>query len=594
MFRHAFYISLLFLFFALIAVLSCSQTSPPATSPDVPSSNVSGPVATFKASARMVTLEVVVKDRQGHHVPGLSAADFHVFEQIPSRGKHKYEQKIAAFREVKVAQLAAQAKNEIQVPEGFYANAVTLQKNPVPPTIILVDGLNTEVKDQAQVHVQMLRMLKALPPDVPVSVFLLGYRLHVLQDFTSDPKILQTALNKAITVDGVGLARIDPRDDPDEVSARLESIGSGTGARALPEAIDATRKFEQFVYAANMDRRVDATIDALTTLSRHLSGYPGRKNLLWISTAFPIHLIPLERDEDIGRRNYWLRLRHLANALGQTKVAVYPINPAGVQTTAFYGAGYRPRDLSPEGVVDTLNRDTLLQANEQDTMEVLAEGTGGKICTGDNDLGDCVRKAVDDSSEFYEIAYYPDSQNWNGEFRSIMLTTKQAGLRLAYRAGYFAQSEASATPGEQHKQLQSACEDYLDATAIPILARTAVDSPDKLTFNLRIGLSPLTLIPTSDDGRELKAALAICTFDEKGIPRELLRYPIDHKWNAQEYQSVAKAGALQENIFIPGPRPAAVRLLVMDIPSGRLGSLRIRIQAGAAGRPPGGGGKSAP
>ncbi len=37
--------------------------------------------ADFHAYARMVTLEVVAKDRHGNHVNGLKATDFQVFEQ---------------------------------------------------------------------------------------------------------------------------------------------------------------------------------------------------------------------------------------------------------------------------------------------------------------------------------------------------------------------------------------------------------------------------------------------------------------------------------------------------------------------------------
>ncbi len=96
-----------------------------------------------------------------------------------------------------------------------------VQSDPVPPTILLVDGLNTDVQYQAQVHVQMIRMLRQLPSNLPVAVCLLGDRLTMLQSFTTDPRLLQAALRKATSTAGVGLATLDSRDDPDSVSSVL-------------------------------------------------------------------------------------------------------------------------------------------------------------------------------------------------------------------------------------------------------------------------------------------------------------------------------------------------------------------------------------
>ena len=226
-------------------------------------------VPPIQVSTHMVTLEVVAKDRQGHHATGLTPADFQVFEQTPSRGKEKLEQKIAAFREVRMADLVAQANAETQVPAGVYTNLITLQKEPVPPTILLVDGLNTEVKFQLQVHLQMLKMLRSLPTNVPIAVFLFGHRLQMLQDFTTDPSLLQAALGKAITTAGQGLASVHPADDPDTLSAQLAKM-----PHASPLLVEAATKFEEETYRSTMDMRVRETIEALISLGRHVSGFP--------------------------------------------------------------------------------------------------------------------------------------------------------------------------------------------------------------------------------------------------------------------------------------------------------------------------------
>jgi len=115
-----------------------------------------------------------VKDSKGKHISGLKPDDFQVFEQTPSESKEKREQKIAEFHEVHVKDLSPAATPRTRPERGVYTNAVAVQKNPVPPTIVLVDGLNTPIEHQMQVHAQMLKMLRKLPTNVPVAVFLLG------------------------------------------------------------------------------------------------------------------------------------------------------------------------------------------------------------------------------------------------------------------------------------------------------------------------------------------------------------------------------------------------------------------------------------
>ena len=561
--------------FVLLSVLGVSPLVAQSQAQGPSGSEGPEPVTTFKASTRMVTLEVVAKDGKGNHVTGLKAGDFQIFEQSRSRGKQKFEQKIGAFREVRVADLAGQLPSKLQVPAGIYTNVITSPQEPVPPTIFLVDGLNTDVKHQMQVHVQMLKMLRSLPKNVPVAVFLFGHKLRMVQDFTSDPKLLQAALANVNNLSGQNVATLDPADDPDTMSAQLESMNAGNVQVVSPQLLAAVAHFERELYASDMDLRIRETIEALTTLAHRLAGYPGRKNLLWISTGFPIAI----NDADNVPRDYWTVLKRMASALSEAKIAVYPINPAGVQAFSFFEAGTRPRDTSALGAQGAIQREVNMRSSEQDTMEVIASGTGGRVCTGDNDLGDCVQKAMDDSSSFYEIAYYPDSQDWNGEYRKVILRSRRAGLHLSYRQGYYATSEGDQ---DQKSELrQAACDDYLDATSIFIAAkRLPADSQGQLKFYMTINTSALTASETSHGGRDLHFTIAACSFDRQGRAQQLISEDIHHEFTKAEYQSLLTNG-LPHNVAIPGPQPAALRLLVKDIPSGRLGSVGIKLENGA-------------
>jgi VWFA-related protein len=613
----------------LITVLSLSLPAiaqTPAAPPQA--AQLSGDQAesamTLKTFSRMVTLELVVTDSKGQHINNLKPEDFKIYEQNQTQAGGKHEQKIAQFREVRMSDLRNPVASEPQVAPGVYTNAVTVEKDPVPATIILVDGLNTDVRFQPQVHMQMMRMLRQLPSNVPVAVFLLGDRLRMLQNFTTDPKLLQIALGDAMSTAGKGLADIDPRDDShaassvmmqaygiNDPSATVNAGGSSVGSTSTSAApsnpagdpiivsmIEMAQEFDLKVYSSTMDERIHRTFDALVSLGRNVAGYPGRKNLLWLSTTFPIDVIPrgdtpmvqlpIMMGESVGDapdvidpysgyRSYWEQLQYLDGVMSDAKISVYPVNVAGVQTMDVFRAESEPADVRATSMADAMNRNVQTRAGEQDTMMTIAQGTGGKVCTGDNDLSDCIKKAIEDSSDFYEIAYYPDAADWNGQFRKITIKSDQRGAHLSYRTGYFATPAGSTDSSVEAVQLKSDCDDYLNATAIAFMAKsTPAERSGDLKFSLLIDSEGLTLTPTADGRHELNVALAVCTYNEKGWPLRLMNYPVNLKLSARQFNTLTTTGKLMDSISVPGPRPAAVRLLIKDIASGKLGSVYIK------------------
>ena len=539
-------------------------------------SETAAPQATFKAYTRMVTVDLVVKDSKGNHITGLTADDFQLSEQTPSESKDKRQQKIAGFREIHVRDLASAAAPAAHSEPGLYTNAVKVQQNPVPATILLVDGINTPIQAQMQIHPQMLKMLRQLPANVPVAVFLLGDRLRMLQGFTTDPRQLQQALSAAISNAGKGIADMNPTDDPD---AAGNSLG---GFDYLNDPILANmtaliRDFDQKVYALQMTARVNRTGEALINLSRNVAGFPGRKNLLWMSTAFPMSVDPFRGGPLAAQADYQGLLGKVNRALSDANVAVYPIDLGGVQTLKVYGADARPPDVSPTGISGAIQRNVEQIDSQRDVMEKVAEGTGGKVCTGSNHLDDCIRKAMDDSSEFYEISYYPNSPTWNGAYRQIFLKSRVHGAHLSYRNWYLATGEGNPDPRVQSAELQGDCSDYMNATAIPFTAKSLpADAPGQLKFGFFIDPSALAFSATGEGNRSATIELAVCTLNDKGWPLKIMNYPLNLNLNEQQYNSMVAAGGVTQAIIVPAPRPAAVRLLVKDVTTSKLGSLLIR------------------
>src|ERR1041385_2647089 len=128
----------------LLAVMTAAQ------GPNREQSHESGAIPTFKATTRLVTVEVVAKDRHGKIIPDLTEKDFQVFEEAPP-AKGERPQKISGFVVVNHDAIVAASKQgtKLNLPTGVYTNLVSARLS-VPPTILLLDGLNTEADSGTQ------------------------------------------------------------------------------------------------------------------------------------------------------------------------------------------------------------------------------------------------------------------------------------------------------------------------------------------------------------------------------------------------------------------------------------------------------------
>src|SRR6202012_2930989 len=98
------------------------------------------------------------------------------------------ERKIAVFTVNAVHHEASQpiSASTPQASPGVFTNRPPGVPLPVNVTVVLLDGLNTDIKDQNYARAQALKFLRQIRPEDRVAVYALGSTLRVLNDFTSD------------------------------------------------------------------------------------------------------------------------------------------------------------------------------------------------------------------------------------------------------------------------------------------------------------------------------------------------------------------------------------------------------------------------
>ncbi len=564
----------------LLAALCVSGAAAQAPKPD----------NALKVKTRLITIDVVATDAHGRAIRDLEQEDFQVFDG------HSGVQKIVRMEFVDLSAASTAVKPaDSPLPAGphTYSN-LSLARSRVGPTVMLMDALNTGTLNQIHVRRDMLLFLKSLPADTPVAVFLLGHTVRVVQNFTSDPKLLREAIDRA---HGPSTFERDPQDDPNSGSNVLQNVSPNTPG----EVVQALQDFERMTYVEQVSQRVEETADALKAIARFLGGYPGRKNLLWFSESFPLWIAPTSEDggnpavssnptgvkipgqEFNGSAVYEDKIRAAADALAEARVAVYPVDARGLEGPQSYLAANENSSTlrHPGGDISaSLQRENDARSMAQATMDELADETGGKTCKNTNGLAACVQRALDESSSYYELAYYPPDVNWDGSFHKIRIKSARRGVKLSYRRGYFA-TDAGARAGQQAQQklLQEACSAPLLSTSIALTAEALASpggSSDANAVRYLLTISPNALsVATEGEERAVNLQMAVCEYDPRGTSYQF--YPRDLSRSVSEgvYQGWRQNGFRNIFDYQAKPQNQKLRFVVLDVPSGVAGSVDV-------------------
>jgi VWFA-related protein len=491
------------LLFAIAVAIGCSaaalptQSNPPQTQSSVP---------VIRANTRAVAVDVVVTRGHDEPVIALRKQDFTVLEDGKPVIVDFFEEHTA--RTLPPGALPALAK----MPPNVYTN--------VPPApesdsvnVLLLDTLNTDRQEQAYVHQQMVNFLKTMQPGLRVAVFVLGSKLRMVQGFTTDSSVLRDAVNDKknglrMEADTSVTRSLQDKLDDLEDKARLASMQMG--AAGLEALADLQANFS----GHQADQRAAMTLEALNYLGRYLAGVPGRKNLIWFASSFPVTVFPSPKEKQaFGQiREYSAALKETADLLTVSKVAVYPIGAEGMivshvcepnseihltgcvdveggEVSSHSGPtpSGRPTDL-----MTPYTNENAARADKIMAMEQLAADTGGKAFYNTNDLNAAMMHAMENGAHYYTLVYKPANKKMDGSYRRIEVKTSAGKYNLAYRRGYNADDMEKTGKSAASKILKSlnASGDHPDGTADPtplrqLMAR-GMPSSTQILYGVRV------------------------------------------------------------------------------------------------------------
>lgn len=539
------------------------------------------PPPTIRVNTRLVLLDVVVTDKQGKPVGGLKAGDFTVQE----KGK---TQKIAFFTAPEEAQKQSAPP---QLGPGIYSNKPEFRSSGGPVTALLIDAVNTPFRDQAYARGQMLKYVKQqLKPNQQMGVFALTNGLHVLQDFTADPQILSAALQKYKPQEPALSGTASP-----VALAPETSLGAG-GAAMFALAEGEINSFQQVQVGYQLDRRVEVTLLGLRSMARMLAGIPGRKNVVWLTAAFPFELIPEERNVSeaelleslpsvkqkgvttIGsgsvaatqRQSHSEEIRRVAAELANAQVAIYPVDVRGLMS----GMEFLPEDVSG-GAVDSSGRAIARMSDvqaSQETMREIANETGGRAYVNQNEISVGVGLAMADDSASYTLGYYPEDKKWDGKYRSIKVKVDREGTEVRHRRGYFAIDPAQLKDKNPEESVAEGLRDMAPDTQVTFSAQVKKTDKGKIGIDFLIDPRTITAADTSG-GKKLSLVVYAALFSPEGKILGNASQKVDQAFKEDVYQQILQHGILLRMELDPQPGKNQVRLAVQDVPTGLVGTI---------------------
>ncbi len=488
------------------------------------------PTPTFRAGTKLVEVDIVARSK-GAPATGLTKENFTLFDN----GK---QQNIAFFsiKSPRTARSAA-ATALPPLPVGAVSNRLE-RDGPLlsRATILLVDQKNTPPDTQGFAIQRIKTFVRTSRKGDRFGIYSFGKdgQLHAAQELTDDREQLLGAANT--------LKAMDPYYRTQDTTGMSDRAAQAYSTETVQEQVAVSKH-------------------VLTTIAGHLANVPGRKNLIWITTAFPLFTECCDFRPDVEQA---------AHALNQANIALYIVDARALigalqGITAVPSAEVRgPSSLRQLQM--QMGRGESASPRGLNTETMFADLTGGLVFYNkSNAIEDSIQTAVDDGELTYTLGFYPTQESNDGTWHDLKVAVDRRRVSLRYRLNYLA--SAVVTTANDAPTREALLNDPFDATQLELVAEAMPDHV-QVTVNLHDvhlekqngtwvgGVDVTFLVEGSHTARTITRKLEI---PEAELPAAL------------------EKGIVVNDSISAGGNTGTLRIVAQDQATGAAGSLRIRL-----------------
>ena len=486
-------------------LLGLAGPAVPAPAQEAPAVPASAAPFAERIEVSVVELEVLVTDRDGQPIEGLTRDAFTLYED----GRRV---EITGFEELR--------RQPFTVPSPA-APATATGSLPLPVEGADIAYLAIWVDVAALDPLHRNRVVGKIRDEAVagrfagqwIAVAAFDREIEVLQPFTQDMGAVAAALDSLRKRSGHPLVRQrEGRRLVAELREIVEELGCETGKYAA-----AARAHD---HSAERAHEIEGSLRALGEFVNSLGGLAGDKDVLAVSEGLAVR----PGEELFGLIGDWCNdprlqlegqalpgiaaLDRLASLASQRRARLHFVDASGL-------AAYAPHDVAETAAGASAVPEVVRRGNEREVPLVLAERTGGQAILDANEAGAAVRRLLETSGHRYRLAYTP-AREGDAREHALAVEVERRGVVVRHRRVHRDRTTAMRLADRTLGTL------WYDIAHNPLGIAVSFGTPEPVTpgvhrLPVRIGIpvDRLSLVPDGDH-RSGRIEVFAASRDDKG------------------------------------------------------------------------------
>lgn len=414
---------------AAVKTAPAAATPQPQTTPAAPIGSA-GPLPKLAETMeiRVINVDVVVTDKKGKPVTGLTKNDFQLFE-------NGSEKPISNFYEVTAPPAPAAAAPGQPAPAAPKLTAASIPENQRRRIIFYVDNLSLAPFNRNRVFKSMKKFMEeVMRPGDEAMIATFNRSMKVRMQFVRDPVALQQTLDVIAGESAMGLS------NKSEFNSLKDQVDQ---AQTYDEALSACR-----TYAESTQHDLRQSVESIDSLMSTLAGVEGKKVLVLVSEGFPMQpgREAFQYLDEVSKDKGWTygstlmegmsfdshdQIETVAKTANANGITLYTIHAGGL------AAGTEVSAENAKPVSFTVSQAQV--SNSTESMQTMAEETGGLASLQTNNYDRAFQRIEDDLNSYYSLGYRGGTERVDRQ-RSIEVRVKNRNYIVRSRRSFVEKS----------------------------------------------------------------------------------------------------------------------------------------------------------